>query len=46
MSPAVSATTKSAAQTGGEIKVKASPRPGSRVALEVAIPGSRSQASY
>ena len=39
MSPAASATAPS-------IKVKASPRPGSRVALEVAIPGSRSQASY
>jgi len=28
------------------LQVTASPRPGSRVALEVAIPGSRSQASY
>jgi trigger factor len=28
------------------MQVKATPRPGSRVALEVAIPGSRSQASY
>ena len=46
MSPAASATTQSAAQTGGTLTVKASPRPGSRVALEVAIPGSRSQASY
>jgi len=39
MSPAV--PTASAA-----MQVKATPRPGSRVALEVAIPGSRSQASY
>ncbi len=39
MSPA--APTASAA-----MQVKATPRPGSRVALEVAIPGSRSQASY
>ncbi len=28
------------------LKVKTSPRPGSRMALEVAIPGGRSQASY
>ncbi len=28
------------------LKVKTSPRPGSRLALEVAIPGGRSQASY
>ena len=46
MSPAASATAKSAAKTGGDLTVKASPRPGSRVALEVAIPGSRSKASY
>ncbi len=47
MSPATSAATKTNADTGGgELTVKASPRPGSRVALEVAIPGSRSQVSY
>ena len=46
MSPAASAAAKTAAKTGDELTVKASPRPGSRVALEVAIPGSRSQASY
>ena len=47
MSPAASAAAKTAATPkGGELTVKASPRPGSRVALEVAIPGSRSQASY
>ncbi|MEB3104485.1 MAG: trigger factor [Cyanobacteriota bacterium] len=46
MSPAASAATKTAAKNDGELTVKASPRPGSRVALEVAIPGSRSQASY
>jgi len=28
------------------LKVKTSPRPGSRLALEVAVPGGRSQASY
>ena len=37
MSSAAAATT---------LTVKATPRPGSRVALEVAIPGGRSQASY
>ncbi|MEB3353123.1 MAG: trigger factor [Cyanobacteriota bacterium] len=47
MSPATSAATKTNADPkGGELTVKASPRPGSRVALEVAIPGSRSLASY
>ena len=46
MSPAAAATTPSASGAAGDLQVKASPRPGSRVALEVAIPGSRSQASY
>lgn len=43
-SPAATAAT--ATKAGGDLTVTASPRPGSRVALEVAIPGSRSQASY
>ncbi len=54
MSPAAKASKAPAAQTdaaqtaasGASLQVKASPRPGSRVALELAIPGSRSQASY
>ena len=45
MSSAASAATPSAGQ-GGDLQVKASPRPGSRVALEVTIPGERSQAGY
>ncbi len=36
----------SAAAPATALSVKATPRPGSRVALEVAIPGGRSQASY
>ena len=36
----------SAAASSTTLTVKATPRPGSRVALEVAIPGGRSQASY
>jgi len=36
----------SAAAAATTLTVKATPRPGSRVALEVAIPGGRSQASY
>jgi trigger factor len=36
----------SAAAPSTSLSVKATPRPGSRVALEVAIPGGRSQASY
>ena len=43
MSPAAQASTTASASS---LQVKASPRPGSRMALEVAIPGSRSQASY
>ena len=43
MSPA--ASTK-AAQSNPDLQVKVSPRPGSRVALELAIPGSRTQASH
>ena len=35
-----------AAPAASPLSIKASPRPGSRVALEVAIPGGRSQASY
>ena len=46
MSPTASAATPSAAAAGSDLQVKASPRPGSRVALEVAIPGSRCMASY
>ena len=49
MSPAAAkATSKSAGspQAPSPLKVTASARPGSRVALEVAIPGARSQASY
>ncbi|MFU8883844.1 MAG: trigger factor [Cyanobacteriota bacterium] len=41
MSPATTS-----AQSPQAVQVKASPQPGSRVALEVAIPGSRSQACY
>ncbi|MEX0588523.1 MAG: trigger factor [Cyanobium sp.] len=36
----------STATPSTSLSVKATPRPGSRVALEVAIPGGRSQASY
>jgi trigger factor len=36
----------SSAAATATLTVKATPRPGSRVALEVAIPGGRSQASY
>jgi trigger factor len=43
MSPA--ASTK-AAQSNPDLQVKVSPRPGSRVALELAIPGNRTQASH
>jgi trigger factor len=46
MSPAATASTQSAAGSAGDLTVKASPRPRSRMALEVAIPGSRCQASY
>jgi len=35
-----------AAPSSSPLSIKASPRPASRVALEVAIPGGRSQASY
>ena len=35
-----------ATPSASPLSIKASPRPGSRVALEVAIPGGRSQASY
>ncbi|MEB3353484.1 MAG: trigger factor [Cyanobacteriota bacterium] len=43
MSPAAQASTTASASS---LQVKASPRPGSRMALEVAIPGIRSRASY
>lgn len=43
MSPAAQAAQ---AATTPAVQVKATPQPGSRVALEVAIPGSRSQACY
>lgn len=47
MSSAANATPKDPATSGAPaLQVTATPRPGSRVALEVAIPGSRSQASY
>ncbi|MFM7642533.1 MAG: trigger factor [Cyanobium sp.] len=42
MTPAASSSTGQASP----LKVSAQPRPGSRVALEVAIPGGRCQASY
>ena len=45
--PMSSAATKATAPTGASaIKVKVSARPASRVALELAIPAARSQASY
>jgi trigger factor len=51
MSPAAKAAAKApspdpAAGAAPALQVKSTPRPGSRVALEVAIPGSRSRASY
>jgi trigger factor len=49
MSPAANASkapATSAASSTTALQVKATPRPGSRVALELAIPGDRSQASY
>jgi trigger factor len=46
MSPAAQAAPAAQSSSSASLQVKASPRPGSRVALEVAIPGSRSQASY
>ncbi|MEX1316464.1 MAG: trigger factor [Synechococcaceae cyanobacterium] len=47
MSPAAKATSTDPATSGAPaLQVTSTPRPGSRVALEVAIPGSRSQASY
>jgi trigger factor len=47
MSPAAQAAPAAAqSSSSASLQVKASPKPGSRVALEVAIPGSRSQASY
>jgi trigger factor len=49
MSPAANASkapATSAASSTTALQVKATPRPGSRMALELAIPGDRSQASY
>ncbi len=46
MSPAAQAAPEAQSSSSASLQVKASPQPGSRVALEVAIPGSRSQASY
>jgi len=46
MSPAAQAAPAAKSSSSASLQVKASPKPGSRVALEVAIPGSRSQASY
>jgi trigger factor len=46
MSPAAQAAPAAQSSSSASLQVKASPKPGSRVALEVAIPGSRSQASY
>jgi trigger factor len=46
MSPAAQAAPAAQSSPSASLQVKASPKPGSRVALEVAIPGSRSQASY
>jgi trigger factor len=46
MSPAAQAAPETQSSSSASLQVKASPKPGSRVALEVAIPGSRSQASY
>ncbi len=46
MSPAAQAAPSAQSSSSTSLQVKASPKPGSRVALEVAIPGSRSQASY
>jgi trigger factor len=45
MSPAAKADPK-ATTSSTELQVKTSPRPGSRVALELEIPGSRSKASF
>jgi trigger factor len=53
MSPAAKAASATstakpfaASTAAADLQVKATPRPGSRVALELAIPASRSQASY
>ena len=49
MSPAAAAASQSASaspEKAGGLTVTASPKPGSRVALELTIPASRSQASY
>jgi trigger factor len=46
MSPAAQAAPAAQPSPSASLQVKASTKPGSRVALEVAIPGSRSQASY
>jgi trigger factor len=46
MSPAASTAQAESTGTGSSLKVSTSPRPGSRLAVEVAVPGSRSRASY
>jgi trigger factor len=46
MSPAAQVAPAAQSAAAASLQVKASPKPGSRVALEVAIPGSRSQACY
>lgn len=46
MSPAASTAQAESTGTGSSLKVSTSPRPGSRLAVEVSVPGSRSRASY
>lgn len=48
MSPAASTKAASAKSAGGDqsLRVSTSPRPGSRLAVEVAVPGGRCRASY
>lgn len=48
MSPAASPKAASAKSAGGDqsLRVSTSPRPGSRLAVEVAVPGGRCRASY
>jgi trigger factor len=45
-SAAPKATSKAGGKAAAALKVKTSPRPGSRLALEVVVPAGRSQASY
>jgi trigger factor len=48
MSPAASPKAESATSAGGDqrLRVSTSPRPGSRLAVELAVPGARCRASY